>query len=127
MMLKFSKIAILFSMVFFLFIGIANAETTNLYNNIANENTSNTTTNSTDEEETIQNDTTNESVLEDDLLEDTNQTSTPPNINSNARINTISSIPEANLGLNNVLCIILIALGILIILLAIAILIRLKK
>ncbi len=41
-------------------------------------------------------------------------------------VNPLSSLPEANLGLNNVLSIILIAIGILIILLAIAILIRIK-
>ncbi len=44
-----------------------------------------------------------------------------------ARVNHISSVSEANLGLNNILCIILIAIGILIVLLAIAILIRLKR
>ncbi len=40
---------------------------------------------------------------------------------------TLSTLPEANLGLNNILNIILIAISIIIILLAIAILIRLKK
>ena len=39
---------------------------------------------------------------------------------------TISTLPEANLGLNNILNVILIAVGVIIILLAIAILIRLK-
>jgi len=42
-------------------------------------------------------------------------------------VNTISSIPEANLGLNNILNILLIAVGFLIILLAIAILIKLNQ
>ena len=40
---------------------------------------------------------------------------------------TVSPLPEANLGLNNILNVILIAIGIIIILLAIAILIRLNK
>lgn len=40
---------------------------------------------------------------------------------------TISSIPEANLGLNNILNIILITVGVLMILLGIAILIKLKN
>ncbi|MBR2289386.1 MAG: hypothetical protein IJ867_01900 [Clostridia bacterium] len=39
---------------------------------------------------------------------------------------TVASIPEANLSLNNILNVILIAVGVIIILLAIAILIRLK-
>lgn len=42
-------------------------------------------------------------------------------------VNPISELPEANLGLNNVLNVILIAIGVLLILFAIAILIRLKK
>jgi hypothetical protein len=40
---------------------------------------------------------------------------------------TYSTLPEANLGLNNILNVILIAIGVIIILLAIAILIRLKQ
>lgn len=49
---------------------------------------------------------------------------------SNSGVNNIqrmNTIPEANLGLNNILCIILIAIGVLLILFAIAILIRLKN
>ncbi len=46
------------------------------------------------------------------------------NINN---IQRVSSIPEANLSFNNILNVILIAIGILLILLAIAILIRLKQ
>lgn len=42
-------------------------------------------------------------------------------------VSTINSYEEANLSLNNILCIILIAIGVLIILLSIAILIRIKK
>ncbi|MCI8277299.1 MAG: hypothetical protein HFJ46_05185 [Clostridia bacterium] len=41
-------------------------------------------------------------------------------------VQRVSSIPEANLGLNNILNVILIAIGVLLILFAIAILIRLK-
>lgn len=47
--------------------------------------------------------------------------------NTSTSYNSISSIPEANLGLNNILNILLIAVGVLIILLAIAILIKLHK
>ena len=42
-------------------------------------------------------------------------------------VTSLSNLPEANLGLNNILNVILIAIGFLLILLAIAILIRLKK
>lgn len=42
-------------------------------------------------------------------------------------VSTLAGLPEANLGLNNILSILLIAIGVLLILFAIAILIRLKK
>ena len=42
-------------------------------------------------------------------------------------VTSLSNLPEANLGLNNILNVILIAIGFLLILFAIAILIRLKK
>ena len=46
---------------------------------------------------------------------------------SDISVSTINSISEMNLKINNILCIILISIGILLILFAIAILIRLKK
>lgn len=42
-------------------------------------------------------------------------------------VDSLSRLPEANLGLNNILNVILISIGVLLILFAIAILIRLKK
>jgi hypothetical protein len=42
-------------------------------------------------------------------------------------VTSLNNLPEANLGLNNVLNVILISIGVLLILFAIAILIRLKK
>lgn len=42
-------------------------------------------------------------------------------------VTPLSNLPEANLGLNNILNVILISIGVLLILFAIAILIRLKK
>lgn len=42
-------------------------------------------------------------------------------------VTSLSNLPEANLGLNNILNVILISVGFLLILFAIAILIRLKK
>lgn len=98
---KILKTTVILSILLCVFVSISNAETTNIYNDVANENS--------DFSHTANNSTSNSSTY-----------------NSNARVSTVSSIPEANLGLNNVLCVILIAIGILLILLAIAILIRSK-
>lgn len=114
---KIFKISIILSIILLTFASISNAETTNIYNDVANENTTNDMDNLLDEEDddidpisnTASNSSTNTSTYQ-----------------SNARVSTVFSIPEANLGLNNVLCVILIAIGILLILLAIAILIRSK-
>lgn len=51
---------------------------------------------------------------------------TGPYSSTSGSISTLNNLPEAELGLTNILCIILIVIGILLILLAIAILIRLK-
>lgn len=70
-----------------------------------------------DEEET--NTTTNTS---------SSSSSTNPDISAQVtKVDTLSNLPEANLGLNNILNVILISIGVLLILFAIAILIRLKK
>lgn len=117
---KFFKISIVFTFIMCFYLCISNADTTNLYNQLSNTDSSNTT---------IADEETDEEDF-DELSEENNVYSTRSSssdaINSSTRVNTLSSIPEANLGLNNILCIILIAIGILIILLAIAILIRLK-
>ncbi len=115
---KLLKILIILSIILLTFASISNAETTNIYNDVANENTTNDEDNLLDEEE-------------DDDIDPISNTASNSSTNtstyqSNARVSTVSSIPEANLGLNNVLCVILIAIGILLILLAIAILIRSK-
>lgn len=123
------KIAIIFTLFFSVYT-YTNADTTNLYNDVENE-TSNTTSytssDNTSENPTID-DETDELENNVDLSEETSSyaRSSTPNANA-AGINTLSSISEANLGLNNILCILLIAIGILIVLLAIAILIRLKN
>lgn len=54
----------------------------------------------------------------------TNETELTATVTS---VTSLSNLPEATLGLNNILNIILIAIGFLLILFAIAILIRLKK
>lgn len=115
---KLLKILIILSIILLTFASISNAETTNIYNDVANENTTNDEDNLLDEEE-------------DDDIDPISNTASNSSTNtstyqSNARVSIVSSIPEANLGLNNVLCVILIAIGILLILLAIAILIRSK-
>lgn len=56
------------------------------------------------------------------------RTSTPETYTSgSSTISSLSSLPESDLGLTNILCIILIVIGVLLILLAIAIIIRLKS
>ncbi len=66
------------------------------------------------------------------IQEDTNKQSSlstlsPTSSSSITGVSGMNSYSQANLELNNILCIILIAIGVLIILLSIAILIRLKK
>lgn len=67
----------------------------------------------------------------DSTTNNTTQTSSNSSTSSSSSkvtgVSNISTIPEANLGLNNILSILLIAIGVLLILFAIAILIRLKK
>lgn len=70
-----------------------------------------------------------ENSEDDEFLETTSNTQTLTTDSSTkvTGVNPIASLPEANLGLNNILSILLIAIGILLILFAIAILIRLKR
>jgi hypothetical protein len=51
----------------------------------------------------------------------------PTTTNNSASISTLNELPESGLGLNNIINIILIVIGVLLILLGIAILIRLKQ
>ncbi len=99
-------------------------------NNSINEN--NIDELSTSNENTIS-DSNTASQSSADSVTNTNS-STNSSTNSNTKgsskvtaVNTLSGLPEANLGLNNILSILLIAIGFLLILFAIAILIRLKK
>ena len=103
---------------------IVNAETTNLYNDVQNEETAEDTEADSEYNTSIDEEMDLSTLAENKKTSSTSTTSS--GINSSARVSSLSSIPEANLGLNNVLCIILIAIGVLIILLAIAILIRIK-
>lgn len=121
-MSKTIKISIILTIILNLFIVISNAETTNIYNDVVKEESEisdNTTTNNTS------NDTDDFDLFDNNVAQTTTSNYYTPNYSTN--VSTMSSISEANLGLNNILCIILIAIGILIILLAIAILIKLKN
>ena len=136
-MKKFKKIFVIFLIFSFLILFFnvktyavsADNETSNVSNE-AIENSSNTTNNSEDESSDV---SSNNETAEDNSNE-IQTTSTPiennPSSAESQTINsysTVSTIPEANLGLNNILNILLIAIGILMILLGIAILIRLKN
>ena len=70
------------------------------------------------ENEESNNISTENSISEEEALED---------VATVTSVTSLSNLPEANLGLNNILNVILIAVGFLLILFAIAILIRLKK
>lgn len=74
----------------------------------------------------IDNESTN-TIQEDTSKQSTLSTLSPTSSSSITGVSGMNSYSQANLELNNILCIILIAIGILIILLSIAILIRLKK
>lgn len=54
-------------------------------------------------------------------------TNTSTNNSTSANISSITSLPEASLGLSNILNILLVVVGVLLVLLSIAILIRLKN
>lgn len=88
-----------------------------------------TSANNTSRNESITDaNTENENEEENEVVNETSNsglsTLSPSSVTS---VSTVNSYEQANLELNNILCIILIAIGVLIILFAIAILIRLKK
>ena len=96
---------------------LSDTSTNNLDNSLNNALNTSVDTNTTNTENTSN---TNE--------EETSSTSS--SLSSGSQVTGVSnrsSLPEANLGLNNILSILLIAIGFLLILFAIAILIRLKK
>ena len=66
-------------------------------------------------------------VQEDSSAKSSLSTLSPTSSSSITGVSEMNSYAQANLDLNNILCIILIAIGVLIVLLSIAILIRLKK
>lgn len=71
-----------------------------------------------------------ENEVENDLssnFSSSNSSSTIEDTTSSTRVSTVSNLPESNLGLSNILNILLIAVGIILIFLGIAILIKLNK
>ena len=131
------KFILIFGVILFFIFNI-NVMATNdqeLNNEVATGETQNENNNS----DNVNNNVTNDAVAHNEDVGSTgsdyeNETTFSPQepesaTSSTRQINsysTISSLPEANLGLNNILNVILIAVGVIIILLAIAILIRLK-
>ena len=79
------------------------------------------------EQEELTTEEYNATLLTEDDVEEELPSTELLNTNGSANVSTINSISEMNLKLNNILNIILIAIGILLILFAIAILIRLKN
>lgn len=87
----------------------------------------NTNDNALEENDTSINDSSDESNIDEENTTSTPQTTSYLGNSGVTNVSQISDYSEANLGLNNILNIILIAIGVLIILFAIAILIRLKQ
>lgn len=69
--------------------------------------------------------TVEEEIVENEDEELINETT--PTTYKTSTVHSISALPEANLNLNNILCFILIGIGLVNIILAIAVLINLKK
>lgn len=114
-MSKNLKIFIISLISFFIIFTINNSSAAVNLNLNDNESNSSSTSNRT----------TNSTYNNDD--EDNNTSTNTSNTSSNTPSAKVSSVAESNLGMSNILNILLIVIGTLLILLAIAILIRLKK
>ena len=69
-------------------------------------------------------------IVEEEIVETEDEEvidETTPTTYKTSTVHSISALPEANLNLNNILCFILIGIGLVNIILAIAVLINLKK
>ncbi len=86
----------------------------------------NLTANTSTDNTTIEDDTNTMTDPENSSTTD-HLSPTTTNSNNSASVSTLNQLPESSLGLNNIINIILIVIGVLLILLGIAILIRLKK
>ena len=125
--LKNVKLFIVLLIVFVLFLGITSCYAVDLdlstelenglLSNVTNSNTNNSSSSNTNKNNTLTDNSTNGGY--------TNTNSSSTNLTPSATIT--NSMPESDLGLTNILNIFLIVIGVLLILLAIAILIKLKR
>ena len=116
-MSKLTKLLLIFFIMLFVCINFSYAIDLNLTeqtNNITNANYT------SEENETNENNNTSSNVSS-NSIESTDDTI------SSTRVSTVNNLPESNLGLSNILNILLITVGIVLILLGIAILIKLNK
>lgn len=127
-MLKFKNLKfIVLSIIFILFLGITSCHAVelDLSDDLGNNFTSNSNTNSSNSNTSNRN--TDESNNSTKVNNNNSTTMNSTTTNSTPSATVTNSIPESDLGLSNILNIFLIVIGVLLILLAIAILIRLKK
>lgn len=119
------SLKILFMILCFLFIATLPVQAINM-NLSDNTGATNTLTNNTINDNSVSNTLPDTSDLFNTNTNTNNSSTTTSSSNSGASVSYLSSLPEADLGLNNILNILLIVIGILLILLGIAIIIRLK-
>lgn len=118
---KFLKIALIFLLFAFTFF-TGRAFATNIEFNLTQNSLDNT---NSDLSNTMSNDTnSNTSTNSNTLSGNAGETTSP---SGTATFSNINSLPESELGLTNILNILLITVGVVLILLSIAILIRLKN
>ena len=132
-MLKLKNVEfIVLSIIFVLFLGITScyAVDLDLSNDLGNDLLSNSTNSDTNNSNASNNNTSNSSTSNASSDKNTNSSYTNTNsssTNSSPSATVTNSLPESDLGLSTILNIFLIVIGVLLVLLAIAILIRLKK
>lgn len=125
-MSKTLKILLIIAITLFFALTINYVQATSEENSVSNEETT------SEEDITNEESTTSESTNENSenvINENASDTSTLSTLGTSngTRVEPINSYSEANLQLNNILSIILISIGVLLVLFAIALLIRIKK
>lgn len=115
--LKIISTTIILSILSFYF--LCNTSLAAIDMNLASNLTDNTT-NTTNNQDSLNNESTNSSTNNSTLANTSTNT-------SSATVSTLSSLPESELGLTNILNILLITVGVILILLGIAIIIKIKK
>lgn len=124
---KFLKISVTFLLFIFIFF-VENAYAANvdlnLASNLVDTNTNSNVSNTNIISNTISNDTSSNTSANTNAISGTSDSTTE---SGTATFSNVSSLPESELGLTNILNILLITVGVVLILLSIAILIRLKN